>query len=170
MSRTFRSAALSLALISAAIPSLRAQSFTAGIAGTISDPSGAPIPSVRLTATNRATNTKTETHADEAGRYLVPNLAPGDYQLEATANGFKTFVQSGINLAVGQQARLDFSLAVGELTENVTVEATVAAIDTSTSTIGKVVSNRAILNLPLNSRNIYSLIFLTPWRRRLDRQ
>src|SRR3954471_25035014 len=121
----------SAALILIGSLTAHAQSFTAGIAGTISDPSGAPIPSVRLTATNRATNTKTETRADEAGRYLVPNLAPGDYQLEAAAKGVKTFVQSGINLAVGQQARLDFSLAVGQLSESVTVEATVAAVDTS---------------------------------------
>src|SRR4051794_2379935 len=119
----------SAALIMIGSLTVHAQSFTAGIAGTISDPSGAPIPSVRLTATHLATNTKTETRADEAGRYLVPNLTPGDYQLESAANGFKTSVQSGINLAVGQQARLDFALAVGQLTESVTVEATVAAVD-----------------------------------------
>jgi hypothetical protein len=151
---------VALALIAAC--ALYAQSFTAGIAGTVTDPSGAPIPNVHLVATNVATNTATETRADEAGRYLVANLAPGDYRLEASASGFKKSLQSGITLAVGQQLRMDFSLAVGELTESVTVEATVAAVDTSTSTIGKVVSNRAILNLPLNSRNIYSLIFMTP--------
>src|SRR3954468_16290920 len=147
MTRTLQRAALALTLLCVltGLPVL-GQSFTAGIGGTISDPSGAGVPGVRLTATNLATNTKIEAVADDAGRYLVPNLPPGDYRLEAVASGFKKFLQSGISLAVGQQARIDFALAVGELTESVTVEGTLAAVDTSTSTIGKVVSNRAILN------------------------
>src|SRR4051794_6009639 len=163
MTRTLRRATLTFVLttVLAGVP-VWGQSFTAGIGGTITDPSGAGVPGVRLTATNLATNTKIEAVADDAGRDLVPNLPPGDYRLEAVGRGVKKFFQSGISLAVGQQARIDFALAVGELTESVTVEATLAAVDTSTSTIGKVVSNRAILNLPLNSRNIYSLIFLTP--------
>jgi hypothetical protein len=143
-------------------PALPAQSFTASLLGTVTDASGAAVPNVAVTATNTATNTKTETRSDSTGHYLISTLPPGAYTLEASAAGFKKVVQSGIQLAVGQQVRIDLSLAVGEVSESVTVEATVAAIDTSTSTIGKVVSNKAILNLPLNSRNVYSLIYLTP--------
>jgi len=103
-----------------------------------------------------------EARSDSSGNYVLPGLAPGKYVLEATANGFKKFVRSGLELSVQQQARIEVRLEVGAVSESVTVEAEVSNIETSTSTIGKVVSNKAILNLPLNSRNIYSLIYLTP--------
>jgi hypothetical protein len=103
-----------------------------------------------------------ETRSDSTGRYLVTQLQPGGYRLEATAAGFKKYVHSDIELNVGQQVQIEISMAVGDVSENVTVEGTVSVIETTSSTIGKVVSNRAILNLPLNSRNVYSLIYLTP--------
>ncbi len=143
-------------------PAARGQSFTASLLGNVTDASGAAIPNVTIVATNLATNARTETRSDGTGRYLLTPLQPGVYVLEASAAGFKQFVQRGIELAVAQQAKVDISMAVGEITEKVTVEATVSTIETSTSVIGKVVSNTAILNLPLNSRNIYSLIYLTP--------
>ncbi|MBI5281576.1 MAG: TonB-dependent receptor [Candidatus Solibacter usitatus] len=138
------------------------QSFTASVVGNVTDSSGAAIPNVRIVAINTATNAKAEGRSDGTGRYVVAQVQPGVYTLEAAAAGFKKFVQSRVELAVGQQAKIDIGMAVGEITENVTVEATVSTIETTTSTIGKVVSNKAILNLPLNSRNIYSLIYLTP--------
>ena len=150
-------AALLLAPVAA-----RAQSFTASLLGDVTDSSGAAIPNATMVATNVANNQRTEARSDTTGRYVVPQLQPGVYTLEASAAGFKRFVQTSVNLAVGQQTRLDISLTVGEITENVTVEAATTTIETSTSTVGKVVSNRAIVDLPLNSRNIYSLIFLTP--------
>jgi hypothetical protein len=139
-----------------------AQSFTASLIGDVTDASGAAIPNITLTAVNVATNIKTEARSDATGRFVVPQLQPGSYRLEASAPGFKTFVRAGIELAVGQQARVDVQMAVGQITESLTVEGALSTIDTSTSTIGKVVSNQSILNLPLNSRNIYSLIYLTP--------
>jgi len=141
---------------------LRSQSFTASLVGDVTDASGAAIPNVAIFATNVATNQKIETRSDTIGRYVLSPLQPGVYTLEASTAGFKRFVQTSLNLAVGQQARLDIALTVGEVTENVTVEASATTIETSTSTLGKVVSNRAIIDLPLNSRNIYSLIYLTP--------
>ena len=141
---------------------INAQTFTATVAGSVIDASGAAIPNATVTATNVATNVHTETRSDGTGRYLLPQLQPGAYRLESAAAGFKKYVHRGIELNVGQQAQVDISMTVGEVTENVTVEGTVSAIETTSSTIGKVVSNRAILDLPLNSRNIYSLIYLTP--------
>ncbi|MBS1829144.1 MAG: TonB-dependent receptor [Acidobacteria bacterium] len=138
------------------------QSFTASVLGNVTDSSGAGVPNALIVATNVATNTKIEAHSDATGRYVVATLPPGTYTLEASASGFKKFSRAGIELAVQQQARVDIALAVGELSETVTVEGQVSTIETSSSTIGKVVSNKAILNLPLNSRNIYSLIYLTP--------
>lgn len=139
-----------------------AQSFTASLFGTVTDSSGAGVPNASIVATNIATNTRTEAKSDVAGKYTLPGLAPGNYTVEASASGFKKFVQSGIELAVQQQAKLDLGMQVGDLAESVTVEAAVSTIETSSATIAKGVSNKAILNLPLNSRNVYSLIFLTP--------
>ncbi len=144
------------------VNTLWAQSFTATLLGSVIDASGAAIPNATIVATNAATNAKVEARSDGMGRYVVASLQPGVYSLEVTSTGFKKFVQPKIELAVGQQAKIDVSMTVGEVTENVTVEAAVSTIETATSTVGKVVSNRAILNLPLNSRNIYSLIYLTP--------
>lgn len=141
---------------------INAQSFTASVLGTVTDASGAAIPNATVSAVNVATNVRTETRSDSTGRYIVTQLQPGTYRLEASASGFKTYVRSGVELNVGQQAQLEIAMTVGEVSENVTVEGTVSAIETTSSTIGKVVSNRAILNLPLNSRNVYSLIYLTP--------
>lgn len=150
------------ALLASLTPHLAAQSFTASLFGTVTDSSGAAVPNAAVAAVNEANNTRAETKSDVAGKYQLPGLAPGVYRIEATASGFKKFVQPRVELAVQQQARVDLGLQVGELTESVTVESAVSTIETSTSTIGKVVSNKAILNLPLNSRNIYSLIYLTP--------
>ena len=140
----------------------RAQSFTASLFGTVTDSTGAGVPNASIVAINVATNTRNEAKSDASGKYSLPGLTPGQYTVEATASGFKKFVQSNIELAVQQQAKVDLPLQVGELTESVTVETTVSTIETSSATIAKGVSNKAILNLPLNSRNVYSLIFLTP--------
>jgi hypothetical protein len=141
---------------------INAQTFTASVLGTITDPSGSAVPSATVTATNAATNVQAKTVTDQTGRYLLPTLQPGSYRIEAGAPGFKKYVHSNIELNVGQQIQIDIPMLVGEVTESVSVDSTVSAIETTSSSLGKVVSNRAILNLPLNSRNIYSLIFLTP--------
>ena len=120
------------------------------------------MPGAAVTATNTETNQRVETKSSTDGQYVLTPLPPGPYRLEAGAAGFKRFIRDGIVLQVQQQARVDIHLALGELAEAVTVTADASTIDTTTSTIGKVVSNKAILELPLNSRNVYSLIYLTP--------
>jgi hypothetical protein len=103
-----------------------------------------------------------ETKSGADGQYIVTPLPPGSYRLEATATGFKRFVREGIVIQVQQQPRIDIQLSVGELSEAITVTADASTLETTTATIGKVVSNKAIVELPMNSRNVYSLIFLTP--------
>lgn len=139
-----------------------AQTFSGSVLGSIQDPTGAAIANAAVTAINTETNARTEGKSAVDGKYLLTPLPPGPYRLEANAAGFKKFVQDGIILQVQQQARVDIRLAVGELTESVTVTADASTVEATTSTIGKVVSNKAIVELPLNSRNIYSLIYLTP--------
>ena len=146
----------------AACATLFAQSFTGSIQGSVKDPAGALIPGATLLVTNTGTNARAQVQTDAVGVYSALLLPPGSYRVEASAPGFKKFVQDGITLQVQQQARVDITLTVGEVTESVTVSADAALLDTASSTIGKVVDNRSIVNLPLNTRNVYSLIFLTP--------
>jgi len=149
-------------LVVAAVPAAWAQSFTGSILGTVRDSSGSVVPNVAVTVINTGTNARTEARSDAGGNYIAPLLAPGGYGIEAVAPGFKKFAQSGIVVQVQQQARVDVVLTVGEVTESVQVSADASVLETSTSSIGRVVDNRRIVNLPLNTRNVYSLIFLTP--------
>ena len=142
--------------------SVVAQSFTGAILGTVQDSTGAHVPGVTVVVINAGTNARHEVTTDAAGSYAAQLLPPGIYKVEASAPGFKKFLQDGITLQVQQQARVNILLSVGEVTESVMVSADAALLETASSTIGKVVDNRRIVNLPLNTRNVYSLIFLTP--------
>jgi len=139
-----------------------AQSFTGSILGTVRDSTDAIVPSAAVAVINTANNARSETKTDASGNYIVPQLPPGQYRLEVEATGFKKFVREGIVLQVQQQARVDVALAVGAVSEAVTVRGDATVLETATSSIGKVVDNRRIMELPLNSRNVYSLIYLTP--------
>jgi hypothetical protein len=138
------------------------QSTTGSLLGTVQDTSGAAVPGATVSAINTETNQRVDTKSAADGKYVIAPLPPGPYRLEANATGFKRFLQEGIVLQVQQQARQDIQLSVGELSESVTVTADASTLETTNATIGKVVSNKAIMELPLNSRNVYSLIYLTP--------
>jgi len=139
-----------------------AQSFTGTILGTLKDGTGAVVLQATVTVTNAETNAKTEVRTDDSGSFTAPLLPPGHYNVEASAPGFKKFVRQGIVLQVQQQARLDITLELGEVTESIVVTADATLLESTTSSVGKVVDNRRIVNLPLNTRNVYSLVFLTP--------
>src|SRR4051794_29246474 len=149
-----------LFFIAAAIAS--AQSITSSIIGTVHDESGAVVPNAAITATNLATNAHSEAKADLNGNFVLLQLTPGSYTVEITAPGFRKYVRSGLVLELQQQPRIDATLTVGQVTEAVSVTADATVLETTTSSIGDVVNNHAILNLPLNTRNVYSLIYLTP--------
>jgi len=144
------------------VPLASAQTFTATIVGTVHDATGAVVPQAKVVAINTGTNARAEAFSDEQGNFTVWSLPPGPYVLEAEAAGFKKLVRSGIVLQVQQQARLDLTLELGAITESISVTAAASRLESTTSTLGKVVENRRIRDLPLNSRNVYSLLFLTP--------
>src|SRR5436305_6343187 len=139
-----------------------AQSITSRITGTVTDSSGASVVGAKVDARNVETNEHSNTRTDADGAYSLLNLKPGGYELEINAPGFKRYVRRGIGLQLEQETRLNVSLEVGQIDQAVTVEANVPALETTSSTIGAVVNNRAILNLPLDTRNVFSLIYLTP--------
>ena len=126
------------------------------------DASGALIPSAEVTVINKGTNARSVARTNSTGNYAVPLLPRGDYRIEVSAAGFKRFVQEGIELQVQQTARVDVHMTVGEVAESVVVTADAARLETENATLAKVVDNRSIVNLPLNTRNVYNLVFLTP--------
>ncbi|MBY0506939.1 MAG: TonB-dependent receptor [Bryobacteraceae bacterium] len=139
-----------------------AQTSTGTITGTVSDSTGAAVPAAKVIITNTGTNRKVELVTNTEGNYTAPLLSPGAYTVGVSATGFKSFEQTGIQLAVQQQARVDVALQVGGLSESVSVRGDAAVVEATTSSIGKVVDNKRIIELPLNTRNVYSLVNLTP--------
>ncbi len=139
-----------------------AQAPTAEITGTIADSSGAPISGAAVTVTNPATNQTRATKTTDAGIYVFPTLPPGVYNLKAESSGFSSQVRNGLELQVGQVARLDFSLTVGSVSEVVEVRGGAPVLETETANIGAVVENRRIVELPLNGRNYLQLVSLIP--------
>ena len=149
------------AFVCCALPAF-AQTFTGSITGVITDASGAVIPAAQITVLNKGTSVRSTATSDASGNYSILLLPRGEYRLEVTAGGFKRFVREGIELQVQQAARVDVQMVVGEVADSVLVTADAAKLETENATLAKVVDNRSIVNLPLNTRNVYSLVFLTP--------
>src|SRR5207247_1171110 len=134
---------------------------TAQIAGTVRDQSGAVLPGVEVTATQTETGTMRNGVTNETGFYVLSNLPIGPYRLEAALPGFRTFVQTGIVLQVNGSPVINPVLEVGQVTEQIEVQANAALVETRTTGIGQVVENARVLELPLNGRNVNELIALS---------
>src|SRR5207253_2477683 len=134
---------------------------TAQINGAARDQSGAVLPGVEVTATQTQTGISRSATTNESGSYILPNLALGSYRLEATLPGFRTFVQTGINLQVDSNPVINVVLDIGRVTEQVEVQANLAQVETRSTAVGSVVENQRILELPLNGRSVTDLITLS---------
>src|SRR3989441_3468707 len=133
---------------------------TAQISGTVKDASGAVLPGVEITVTQTATGAKRSTVSNETGNYVLASLPLGPYMLEAALPGFKTYLQSGIVLQVDASPIINVVLQVGQVSEQVEVQANAALVETQRTAIGQVVTNQQIAELPLNGRDPHELIFL----------
>ena len=152
-----------LALCICCLPlSLAAQTVTGTVTGIVKDTSGAVLPGVTITFTQIETSRQESVVTDRDGRYTSQPLQLGTYRVEATLTGFKASVRTPVAVTIDEVARVDFALEVGALQEVVEVRADASLVDARTSSIGKLVDNRRIAELPLNTRNVYSLIYLTP--------
>jgi hypothetical protein len=138
------------------------QTITASLEGIISDATGAVVAGAKVQVLNTATNAAAALVTNETGRFLAPSLPPGPYQVTIEAAGFKKAERSGIVLQVNQAARIEITLELGTMTETVSVVATAPLLESSSAAIGQVVSNSSIVNLPLNQRNPFALVFLVP--------
>ncbi|MCI0626957.1 MAG: TonB-dependent receptor [Acidobacteria bacterium] len=134
----------------------------AQIAGRITDSTQAVVPDVAVTVTNVDTGIERKTTTNDDGYYQIPLLNPGNYQMHVHRDSFKPIRRDGIRLAVGQVARIDFVLEVGEVAQRIEVVAELSPVDISTGTLGTRVDTRRIEELPLNGRNVLSLAALTP--------
>jgi hypothetical protein len=139
-----------------------AQTPTATLQGTVQDSSGAFVPEARVTITNVHTNESVQLSTDSAGRYLRPFLPPGTYVVSVEKEGFRTVRQENVRLNVGQNRTVDLTLELGVVTEQIQITAAPPPLDVNTSSIGQVIENKRIMDLPLNGRAVFALANLTP--------
>jgi hypothetical protein len=147
-----------------------AQVTGATLAGTVTDATGGVVANATVSATNTATAINREVMTDSAGLYTIPNLVPGLYDIKVSATGFSTSVQSGLNIAVGQQLQLNFSLKVGQTTTNVEVTGAAPQIDLTSSAVSGQVESETVRELPLNGRDWTSLAVLQPGVKPIETQ
>jgi hypothetical protein len=142
--------------------SARAQLNAGRIVGTVSDPSHSAVPQATVVVTDAATGQSVTVTTSGRGDYVVTPLNPGVYRVNVTLDGFQTAVVEAVEVQVGQSARIDVELKLGAVTESTIVTAGTPLLDTESGTLGHVVTNTQIVNLPLNGRSFYELARLTP--------
>jgi hypothetical protein len=150
-----------LLVLNLLINAASAQTF-GEITGEVKDPSGAVAPNGSVTATNVATSAARTTRTNDAGIYSFPALIPGTYQVRVEAAGFQPVVRSNIELQVQQTARIDFTLTVGQTTQTIEVSAVALTLTTESATVGTVIEEKRITELPLNGRDFLQLVALSP--------
>ncbi len=131
------------------------------IDGAVTDSSGAVVPAAAITITNTSTNAIRKAVSNESGLYAVPGLVPGPYSVRIEKEGFRPMERT-LTVQVQQNARVDFSLQVGQVSDSVEVSAAGQMLATENATIGTVIDERRIMDLPLNGRNFFSLVALSP--------
>jgi hypothetical protein len=143
-------------------PVMAAQQTTGVIQGTILDAGGAAVAGASITVVNDDTGYTRTLTSGETGIYAFTELTPGHYHLKVTKDGFKTENQEGIELHVGSAVVVDVKLAVGTVTESMTVEANAIAVDTTSGTLGTLMEGQQVRELPLNGLNFIGLTLLVP--------
>ena len=150
-----------LAFCFAFAASAMAQS-TGGITGVVKDDTGAVIPGATVTVTNVDIGQTRNAVSDAEGFFSVPLLRSGSYKVEGSLTGFKTFVREGIEVEVNRSARVDLTLSVGSIEESVTVVGDSPLVETTHATLGIVIDEKSVVELPLNGRNFAQLGTLMP--------
>ncbi len=142
--------------------SVQAQSTYGLIVGVALDESKAVVPAATVTVKNAATNIERAVETGDQGEFRVTNLLPGTYTVTVEKSGFKKGTSSGVIVRLNESTRLDFTLQVGEVTQTVDVSVAAPLLETSNSTIGRVVTNEKIVELPLNGRDFTRLTLMVP--------
>lgn len=153
---------LAAALVLSAAAEVCAQNLTATLVGRVLDPSGALVVGAKVEITDSATNEIRKVQSDPKGEFIVPDLRPGTYEVSVSKEGFRTLRQTGLELQLEQQARMEFHLEVGSLAQTIEVTASVPLVNTENGVKGDVVVSQEMLEMPLDGRNFSDLAFLTP--------
>jgi len=132
------------------------------ITGTVTDQTGASVVGASITVTNIDTSAARSITSNESGVYDVPALPPGNYSIRVQATGFQNVERKDVVIQVAQVARLDFEMHVGNVSDTIEVTGGAPVLETENATIGTVVENKRIVELPLNGRNPLQLVSLTP--------
>jgi hypothetical protein len=132
------------------------------ITGEVRDPSGSVIVGATIQVTNTATGAQRRSTSNASGVYTFPSLQPGVYNVSVSMAGFQSMTQSGLELQVQQNARVDFTLQLGQSSQSVIVSAGAPLLTTEDATVGSVIENKRIVDLPLNGRNFLQLVALNP--------
>ncbi|MEO6213060.1 MAG: TonB-dependent receptor [Vicinamibacterales bacterium] len=135
---------------------------TGTITGVVTDESGAVMPGVTIEVTNTATNQNRTAVTGEDGFYTVPRLQPGPYTVKGTLQGFKTALREGVRVEVESTARVDVKMSVGQLEESVRVSGEASLVETASASMGTVIDQKKVEDLPLNGRNFTQLGTLIP--------
>jgi outer membrane receptor protein involved in Fe transport len=135
---------------------------TGSIGGTVTDAVGSTVPNASVTVRNQATGEEHVTKTDVSGIYVVPSLPVGTYRVEVKSQGMQSTIATGVELSVGTSLRQDFSLKVATTSETIEVSGAAPLIDSSTSTLGTVVNQHTVQEIPLNGRHFIDLAMLTP--------
>jgi len=141
---------------------LFAQVPTADLSGSVTDATGAAVAGASVTVTNVGTAAARTSTTNNEGGYSLSSLNPGNYTMTVEAKGFKRVERKDIELQVGQAARLDYTLDIGSVSDTVEVSGGAPVLETENATVGTVIENRRIIELPLNGRNYLQLASLTP--------
>jgi hypothetical protein len=140
----------------------RAQVATGDLLGAVKDSSGAAVPNAAVRIENTGTHLARETKSGDNGEYIFTQLQPGTYKLTIAQPGFKTFTNPSLVLVAGDRARIDARLLIGGANETVEVTTEPSALQTDSTNVGTNVEAKAIADLPLNGRNVYNLVQLSP--------
>src|SRR3954452_1977245 len=138
------------------------QTATGSISGLVKDPSGSALNGATATLTNIATNEVRSLTTNTVGLYSFQLLPPATYRLEIKQPGFRSFVADNLTLNVGQSVSRDIDLQLGQASETVTVTEFGPQIESETASLGQVLSNKSIVDLPINGRNAYGFAQLVP--------
>jgi len=135
---------------------------SAALGGTVTDATGAVVPNAQVMVTNQATGVASATQTDTTGAYLFPALPIGIYRIEVSASSFQTAVISNLKLDVATALTRNIQLTVGPATDKVVILAEAALVDTTTTSMGQVINDKTVQEIPLNGRHFTDLSLLTP--------
>jgi len=138
------------------------QVTTGEIAGTVSDPSGAPVIGASVTVVNDLTGVERSAKSNEAGIYVVTGLLAGKYSVRVNHPGFKTYVLSGITLVTGNKVAVNPALEVGAVNETIDVVAAAQQVETESGAVGRLIDGSQAVDLALNGRNLFQLLVTVP--------